>query len=52
MSIWELLLIIAAIGAAGGVANALTSDNGFVLPKRDTPPTSERPLPRALSRSP
>jgi hypothetical protein len=35
MSIWELLLIVAGLGAAGGVVNALTSDNGFVMPKRE-----------------
>jgi len=33
VSVWEILGIIAAVGAAGGVANALLSDNGFIWPK-------------------
>jgi hypothetical protein len=36
MSVFGLLAIIAGLGAVGGVANALISDNGFVLPKRET----------------
>lgn len=36
MSIWSLLVIVAVLGAAGGVANALMSDNGFILPRRET----------------
>ena len=35
MSILELLLIVAACGAVGGVVNALMSDNGFILPMRE-----------------
>jgi hypothetical protein len=33
MSLWLLGLVIAAAGAAGGLVNALLTDNGFVLPK-------------------
>ena len=33
MSLWLLGLVIAGAGAAGGVVNALLTDNGFVLPK-------------------
>jgi hypothetical protein len=36
MSILELLVIIAVLGALGGLVNALMSDNGFILPKRET----------------
>jgi hypothetical protein len=36
MTIWQLLGIIALMGALGGVANALISDNGFALPRRET----------------
>jgi|SRR3989442_834978 len=36
MSIWTLLLIICAAGAVGGVVNALMTDNGFVLPRRES----------------
>jgi hypothetical protein len=36
MAIEGLLLIIAGLGALGGLANALMSDNGFILPKRET----------------
>ena len=34
-SVWWGLLIIAGAGAVGGLFNALLTDNGFVLPKRD-----------------
>ena len=33
MSLWLLGLVIAGAGAAGGLVNALLTDNGFVLPK-------------------
>jgi hypothetical protein len=33
MSLWVLGLIIAGAGAAGGILNALLTDNGFVVPK-------------------
>ena len=33
MSLWLLGLVIAGAGAAGGVVNALLTDNGFLLPK-------------------
>jgi hypothetical protein len=33
MSLWILLLIVFIAGAAGGIVNALLSDNGFILPK-------------------
>jgi len=35
MSISGLILLIAVLGALGGVANALMSDNGFALPRRE-----------------
>jgi hypothetical protein len=35
MAVWVLLLIVFAAGAAGGVINALITDNGFAMPKRD-----------------
>ena len=36
MAIWNLLLIICAAGAVGGIVNALMTDNGFVMPLRET----------------
>jgi hypothetical protein len=36
VSLPELIGIVAALGAVGGVVNALTSDNGFALPRRET----------------
>jgi hypothetical protein len=33
MSLWGLGLIIIGAGAAGGIINALLTDNGFVVPK-------------------
>jgi hypothetical protein len=36
MSIWILLLIVVAAGMVGGFVNALMTENGFVLPKRET----------------
>jgi hypothetical protein len=35
MSLWWLMLLIAAAGAVGGIVNAYISDNGFVFPKRE-----------------
>lgn len=32
---WELFVVIVGAGIAGGVVNALISDNGFILPKRE-----------------
>jgi hypothetical protein len=32
MSLWVLLSIVCAAGAVGGIANALLTDNGFILP--------------------
>ena len=34
MEIWGLLLIVVGAGGIGGTINALISDNGFTLPKR------------------
>lgn len=34
-SMWLMLLYIFLAGAIGGIINALTTDNGFVLPKRE-----------------
>src|SRR5438552_18436725 len=34
-SIWLLLVIVALAGAVGGVLNALISDNGFFLPRKE-----------------
>ena len=34
MNPWTCALLITAAGAVGGVANALLSDNGFLLPRR------------------
>jgi hypothetical protein len=36
MSIWILLLIICVAGAVGGVVNALMTNNGFVMPQRES----------------
>jgi hypothetical protein len=36
MSIWNLLLIVCAAGGAGGIVNALLTDNGFILPRTET----------------
>lgn len=35
MSLWTLLFAISVAGALGGAANALLSDNGFLLPKKE-----------------
>ena len=35
MTIWGLLGIVCAAGALGGLINALLTDNGFAIPKRD-----------------
>lgn len=35
MTIWQLLALIALMGAVGGLVNALMSDNGFALPRRE-----------------
>jgi hypothetical protein len=35
MSVWVILLIIFVAGLFGGIINALISDNGFVLPRRE-----------------
>jgi len=35
MNLWSLLLAVFGAGAVGGVANALLTDNGFVLPRRE-----------------
>jgi hypothetical protein len=34
MSLWSLFWAIVGAGAAGGLINALISDNGFLLPKK------------------
>jgi len=36
MAIWVLIIIVFAAGLIGGVINALISDNGFALPKRES----------------
>jgi len=36
MSIWQILAVICAGGAIGGIVNALLSDNGFLLPQAAT----------------
>ena len=35
MFLWKYMTIIFAFGALGGVVNALLTDNGFILPKRE-----------------
>lgn len=35
MSIFQLLAAVALAGVIGGLVNALTSDNGFILPKKE-----------------
>jgi|RhiMetdeSRZDD1v2_1073273.scaffolds.fasta_scaffold22799_4 hypothetical protein len=35
MNLWALLATVFGAGAVGGVVNALISDNGFVLPRRE-----------------
>jgi hypothetical protein len=35
MFLWKYMAIIFAFGAIGGVVNALLSDNGFILPKKE-----------------
>jgi uncharacterized membrane protein len=35
MTIWGILGIVCAAGALGGLVNALLTENGFALPKRD-----------------
>lgn len=36
MSVWTCLLLVAAAGAFGGVINALLTDNGFIMPRRES----------------
>ena len=35
MFLWKYMAIIFAFGAAGGIVNALLTDNGFILPKKE-----------------
>jgi hypothetical protein len=35
MFLWKYMVIIFAFGAVGGVINALLTDNGFILPKKE-----------------
>ena len=35
MFLWKYMTLIFAFGALGGVVNALLTDNGFILPKRE-----------------
>ena len=35
MFLWKYMTIIFAFGALGGVVNALLTDNGFILPKKE-----------------
>lgn len=35
-SIWIMLLAIFVAGAIGGLVNALTTDNGFLMPRQET----------------
>ena len=35
MFLWKYMTIIFAFGAVGGVVNALLTDNGFILPKKE-----------------
>lgn len=35
MTAWECVLLIGTAGAVGGVLNAVLSDNGFILPRRE-----------------
>jgi len=35
MFLWKYMVIIFAFGALGGVVNALLTDNGFILPKKE-----------------
>ena len=35
MFLWKYMTIIFAFGAFGGVVNALLTDNGFILPKKE-----------------
>jgi hypothetical protein len=35
MFLWKYMAIIFAFGAVGGVVNALLTDNGFILPKKE-----------------
>lgn len=35
ISLWWILLIVCGAGAVVGVVNALMSDNGFLLPRRE-----------------
>src|SRR5262245_59225281 len=34
-SIWVALAIVCGAGAVGGVVNALMSDNGFIMPRKE-----------------
>ena len=36
MNPWECALLVVICGAVGGVLNALLTDNGFILPKRES----------------
>jgi hypothetical protein len=35
MFLWKYMTVIFAFGAVGGVVNALLTDNGFILPKKE-----------------
>jgi hypothetical protein len=35
MFLWKYMTIIFAFGAVGGVVNAMLTDNGFILPKKE-----------------
>ena len=35
MTAWQCALLVATAGAIGGVLNALLTDNGFILPRRE-----------------
>ena len=35
MFLWKYMAIIFAFGAVGGIVNALLTDNGFILPKKE-----------------
>ena len=35
MFLWKYMAIIFVFGAIGGVVNALLSDNGFILPRKE-----------------
>ena len=41
MFLWKYMAIIFAFGAAGGIVNALLSDNGFILPIKEAQENSK-----------